>query len=115
MDIERELPKMCVRDEKHMRKHFGIFEDGKLVAGLGVYPYLAKVANISLSFSTLGNVVTCPEYEGRGYIFTFTGKNRLRKFPDFKDDIIFEKITARYVYALMSVMRIVRKPIKSRL
>ena len=68
MDIERELPKMCVRDEEHMRKHFGIFEDGKLVACLGVYPYLAKVANISLSFSTLGNVVTRPEYEGRGYM-----------------------------------------------
>ena len=134
MDIERELPKMCVRDEQSMRKHFGILENGELVACLGVYPFSVTVANNVLTFATLGNVVTRPEYEGKGYmselldaavkemddlnvdvarlaglrsrynrygfevagqryVFTFTGKNRLKNFPDFKGGIVFEKIT----------------------
>ena len=28
MDFEKELPNMCVRDDAHMRKHVGLFEDG---------------------------------------------------------------------------------------
>ena len=133
MDFERDLPKMCVRDDEHMRKHFGIFEDGKLVACLGVYPFETVVAGEKMLFATMGNVVTHPDYEGKGYMtkllergsqelhglnvdvarlgglrsrynrygfescgqlygFTFTAKERERKFPDFKDDIAFSVI-----------------------
>ncbi len=133
MDFERDIPKMCVRDDEHMRKHFGIFEDGKLVACLGVYPFETVVAGEKLLFSTMGNVVTHWDYEGKGYMsallergaqelndlnvdvsrlgglrsrynrygfescgqkyyFTFTSKERERKFPDFKDDITFSVI-----------------------
>lgn len=67
-DFERDLPKMCVRDEAHMRKHFGIFEDGKLVACMGVYPFETVVAGQKLLFSTMGNVVTHWDYEGKGYM-----------------------------------------------
>ena len=35
-DFEKDLPKMCVRDDEHMQKHFGIFADGRLVAAIGV-------------------------------------------------------------------------------
>lgn len=67
-DFEKELPKMCVRDDKHMGMHLGIFEDGKLVACLGVYPLETVVAGEKLLFSTTGNVATHWEYEGRGYM-----------------------------------------------
>lgn len=67
-DFEKNLPKMCVRDDEHMQKHFGIFEDGKLVAAIGVYPLPACVGGEELMFSTVGNVATHPDYEGRGYM-----------------------------------------------
>ncbi len=35
---------MCVRDDEHMQKHFGIFQDGKLVAAKGVYPLPIDIA-----------------------------------------------------------------------
>lgn len=133
MDFEKDMPKMAIRGEEHMRKHFGVFEDGKLVACLGVYPFETVVAGEKLLFSTTGNVVTHWDYEGRGYMsemlaramqeledlnvdvsrlgglrsrynrygfetcgqkyaFVFKEKNRVRKFPDFKDDITFSKI-----------------------
>jgi len=67
-NFEKDLPKMCVCDDEHMQKHFGIFEDGKLVAAIGVYPLPTDVAGERLLFSTVGNVVTHPDYEGRGYM-----------------------------------------------
>ncbi|MBR2370680.1 MAG: GNAT family N-acetyltransferase [Clostridia bacterium] len=73
MDFRSELPKMCIKDDKHMGYHTGVFEDGKLVAVGGVYPLPVKIGDASLLFSTTGNMATLPEYEGRGYfnkIFT---------------------------------------------
>ena len=66
MDFERELPKMCVRDDEHMGKHFGVRENGRLVAALGVYPLPAKIGGVPVLFSTVGNVATHWDYEGRG-------------------------------------------------
>ena len=43
MDFERELPNMCIRDDKHMRKHIGLFLDNKLVSVVGVYPLPTRV------------------------------------------------------------------------
>ena len=68
MDFERELPNMCVRDDCHMKKHVGLFKDGKLVSVVGVYPLPAKVLDNEVNFCTVGNVATHPDYEGRGYM-----------------------------------------------
>lgn len=68
MDFEKQLPKMCVRDDDHMGMHLGIFEDGKLVACVGVYPLDTVVAGEKLRFSTMGNVATHWDYTGRGYM-----------------------------------------------
>ena len=68
MDFERELPNMCIRDEMHMRKHVGLFIDGKLVSVVGVYPLPTRVLDKEINFCTVGNVATHPDYEGRGYM-----------------------------------------------
>ena len=68
MDFEKELPKMCVRDDEHMGRHFGIFEDEKLVAALGVYSLPVKIVGEDLLFSTVGNIATHPDYQGKGYM-----------------------------------------------
>lgn len=68
MDFERELPNMCIRDDAHMRKHVGLFLDGKLVSVVGVYPLQARVLDKEINFCTVGNVATHPDYEGNGYM-----------------------------------------------
>ncbi|MBQ8685052.1 MAG: GNAT family N-acetyltransferase, partial [Clostridia bacterium] len=68
MDFEKDLPKMCVRDDEHMGRHFGVFEDGRLVAALGVYLLPVTVAGEKLLFSTVGNIATHPDYQGKGYM-----------------------------------------------
>ena len=65
-ETEKDLPKMCVPDDEHMGMHFGIFDEGKLRAALGVYPLPMNVCGIPLLFTTVGNVVTHWDYEGRG-------------------------------------------------
>ena len=74
MDFLSEQPKMWVRDDEHMRKHFGIFEDGRLVAVSGIYPLSVKIGDKTLKFATTGNVATHPDYEGRGYFSATFGK-----------------------------------------
>ena len=68
MDFERELPNMCIRDDKHMRKHIGLFLDNKLVSVVGVYPLPTRVLDREINFCTVGNVATHPNYEGCGYM-----------------------------------------------
>ena len=68
MDFEVELPKMCVRDDEHMGKHFAVKKNGKIVSALGVYPLPMNVAGEEILFSTMGNVITVPEEEGNGYM-----------------------------------------------
>ena len=73
VDFLNEQPKMWVRDDEHMGRHYGIFEDGKLVSVTGMYPLHVRIGGVPLLFFTTGNVATLPEYEGRGYftkIFT---------------------------------------------
>ncbi|MBR2376901.1 MAG: GNAT family N-acetyltransferase [Clostridia bacterium] len=67
-DITKSIPKMKINSEEQANKHFGVFENGKIVACLGVYPFKALVLNEELSFATVGNVVTHWEYEGNGYM-----------------------------------------------
>ena len=67
VDFLRGQPKMWVRDDAHMEKHLGLFEDGRLVAVVGIYPLDLRVGDTVLRFATTGNVATLPEYAGRGY------------------------------------------------
>ena len=74
-DFEKNLPKMCIRDDEHMGQHYGIYEDGVLAAVIGVYLLPAYIGGESVIFSTVGNVATRPGYEGRGYmsaLFSFS-------------------------------------------
>ncbi|MBR2466895.1 MAG: GNAT family N-acetyltransferase [Clostridia bacterium] len=66
--FEADLPSMCRRTDEAMNKHLGVFEDGKLVAALGIYPLPCKIFGEDFLFSTVGNVATHPDYEGRGYM-----------------------------------------------
>lgn len=67
MDFLSEQPKMWRRDDEHMSRHTAVFEDGKMVSVVGVYPLPTVIAGEELLFATTGNVATRPEYEGRGY------------------------------------------------
>ena len=86
-DFERDMPKMCIRDEAHMRKHFGVFEDGKLVACLGVYPYETLVAGEKMLFATMGNVATHWDYEGKGYMSEMLDRGLL-ELTDLNVDVV---------------------------
>ena len=66
MDFLRDIPKMWVRDDAHMGKHIGIFEGGRLVAAMGIYPFDAFVGGVPLRFATTGNIAVHPDVEGRG-------------------------------------------------
>ena len=68
VSFELDLPKMCKRTDEAMNKHLGVFEDGRLVAALGIYPLPTKIMGEDFLFSTVGNVATHPDYEGRGYM-----------------------------------------------
>ena len=60
------LPVMWERDDEHMSKHIAIRENGKIAAVVGIYPLPAKVGGEEVIFSTIGNVATLPECEGKG-------------------------------------------------
>ena len=68
MDFVKDLPKMWERDDEHMSRHVGIFEDGKLVSVVGIYPLPVKVCDQTLQFYTVGNIATHWDYAGRGYM-----------------------------------------------
>lgn len=65
-DFERNLPIMWTGEHDYMARHFGIREDGKLIALLGVYPLPVSIAGHELLFSTVGNVATLQEARGKG-------------------------------------------------
>ena len=68
MDFEKEIPKMCARDDENMGKHIGIFDDGRLIACMGIYPFDTQVLDEELKFATTGNIAVHWDYEGRGYM-----------------------------------------------
>lgn len=67
MDFLSEQPKMWRRDDECMGKHIAVFEDGRMVSVVGIYPLPVVIGGQRLLFATTGNVATLPEYEGRGY------------------------------------------------
>ena len=86
MDFLSEQPKMWVCDDEHMQKHFGVFEDGRLVAVSGIYPLSVKIGDKTLKFATTGNVATHPDYEGRGY-FSATFGRAMEELPILGIDV----------------------------
>ncbi len=73
VNFEASLPKMCVRDDYHMNMHFAVKENGKICSLLGVYPIKTQIGDKELMFSTVGNVATLPEHEGKGYMRILMG------------------------------------------
>ncbi len=67
VDFLRGQPKMWVKDDEHMVRHLGLFEDGRLCSVVGIYPLPLRVGDKLLHFATTGNVATLPGYAGRGY------------------------------------------------
>ena len=67
VDFLTEQPKMWVRDDEHMGRHLGIYEDGRLASVAGIYPLPTVIMGEKLNLMTTGNVATLPAYEGRGY------------------------------------------------
>lgn len=67
MDFVAEQPKMWVRTDEYMGKHYGVFEEDKLVSVVGIYPLPIKIMGKEFTFYTTGNVATIPECEGKGY------------------------------------------------
>lgn len=67
-DFVKDLPKMWVKDDEHMLKHIGAFEDGRLVSVVGIYSLPLRVLDETLSFYTVGNVATHWEHTGKGYM-----------------------------------------------
>ena len=49
-----------------MSRHFGVRENGKLIAVVGVYPLPVNIAGHELMFSTVGNIGTLQEARGKG-------------------------------------------------
>ena len=83
--FDKAQPKMWVRDDEHMARHTGIFEDGKLVSVVGVYPLPLVIDGEKFMLYTTGNVATLPEYEGKGY-FTKLFKMAMQEIEDLGAD-----------------------------
>lgn len=66
--FEENLPKMCRRTDEAMNKHFGLRHNGSIKAVFGAYPLPVRMAGEELLFSTVGNVATLPDEEGKGYM-----------------------------------------------
>lgn len=60
---------------------FGAFEDGKLVAFIGLVPWLVNAGGARLKVYALGAVCTDPDYRGKGYAGTILDmvKEHIRK------------------------------------
>ena len=83
--FDKEQPKMWIRDDEHMARHTGVFEDGKLVSVVGVYPLPLVIGGEKFMLYTTGNVATLPAYEGRGY-FTTLFKMAMQEIEDLGAD-----------------------------
>lgn len=118
MDFLAEQPRMWVRDDEHIGKHLGIFEDGRLASVVGIYPLPTRIMGESVTFMTTGNVATRPEYEGRGYFTKLFGEI-MREFEESGADVArlggarqrygrygFEPCGASYKYEYTATNRI---------
>jgi len=60
------LPVMWVRDDEHMGKHVAVKDGKKVMASVGIYPFRVMICGEELTFATIGNVATHPDYQGKG-------------------------------------------------
>lgn len=67
-DFEKLLPKLYQKTPAHMACHYGIREEGKLVATIGAYPAQVHMAGRTLSMMGIGGVTTHPRSGGKGYM-----------------------------------------------
>ena len=67
-DFEKLLPKLYQKTPAHMACHYGIREDGKLMATIGAYPAQVHLAGRTLSMIGIGGVTTHPRSGGKGYM-----------------------------------------------
>ena len=81
------LPKLYFKDNKNMI-HYGVFENGKMVASVGLYfmTFVSKYG--TLKAGCVGAVSTHPDYRKKGY-FSMTIKKVIKYAKNHHFDILF--------------------------
>ena len=72
-DFETLLPKLYRPDPELVRCHYGVRENGALVALAGVYPLTWQVGEGALRVAGIGAVATHPRHRGRGLMRAVVG------------------------------------------
>ncbi len=85
--FEHILPKFYFKDNKEMI-HYGVYEENKLVASIGLYPMTLKSSYGSLNVACVGAVSTHPDYRLKGY-FKILMKKILQIAKNKKYDLLF--------------------------
>lgn len=68
MDFEKEMPKIFRKSSENIKNHYGIKENEKLVAVLGIYPFDVEIMSQKFKFATVGNIATHPDFCRQGYM-----------------------------------------------
>ena len=66
VDFTQLLPKIFDGSGACAQRHYGAFDGERLASLVGVYLMSVVIENERFQFATVGNMVTRPEYEGRG-------------------------------------------------
>lgn len=56
------------RDAKAWQNRYGVFEDGRMIAGLSFIPYPVRYHGNTVTMVGVGNVATLPPYRGQGAV-----------------------------------------------
>ncbi|MDE0219409.1 MAG: GNAT family N-acetyltransferase [Spirochaetaceae bacterium] len=73
-DFETMLPKLYRPEPELVRCHWGVREDGALVALAGSYPLTWQVGETALRVAGIGAVATHPRHRGRGLMRAVVGR-----------------------------------------
>ena len=73
-DFENMLPKLYRPEPELVRCHWGVREDGALVALAGSYPLTWQVGETALRVAGIGAVATHPRHRGRGLMRAVVGR-----------------------------------------
>ena len=85
--FEKLLPKLYFKDNKDMI-HYGAYEDGKLVASIGLYKMTMVSKYSTLNVGCIGAVSTHPNYRLKGY-FKELMKRTIKEAKKQKCDLLF--------------------------
>ncbi len=72
-DFEKMLPKLYRPEPELVRRHWGVRENGALVAIAGSYPLTWQVGDTALRVAGIGAVATHPRHRGRGLMRAVVG------------------------------------------